>query len=49
VQPETNHACTIVCYDPLWYDATPQVVALPAPGVFVALPVGSALTRKLRV
>ncbi len=49
VQPEMLLAPTIVCYDPLWYDVTPQTAALPAVNTPVLMPVGTALTRRVTI
>lgn len=49
VDPQVYADCQIVCYDPLWYDKSPQVVSLNAVDTPTALPTGTARTRDIQI
>jgi len=44
-----QHDVSLVCFDPLWYDVTPQVVGLAATGTPYSIPQGSASMRRWQV
>lgn len=46
-QPQVGVACEFVCYDPLWYDVTPQAMTLSTPGTAYTIPVGNARSRRI--
>lgn len=48
-QPQVTVKVTLRCFDPLWYDINPQILAINAINTPKVLPVGTTLTRRVKI